>query len=185
MPVRLLAFAASLRRDSRNRKLLALAVADARAAGAEVAVRDFHDFVCPNYDFDLQQRDGIAAAALAWNDALASVDGMLIASPEYNYSLPGTLKNAVDWLSRIKPMPLRDKWLLLLAASTSMVGGIRGLWQLRIPFEGVGTFVYPDMFALAQAQKAFTNEGQLADPLLTERLAKTVAGFVKVVGRQP
>jgi chromate reductase, NAD(P)H dehydrogenase (quinone) len=86
---------------------------------------------------------------------------MIIASPEYNFSIRGTLKNAIDWISRIRPVPLRGKSALLGAASRGTIGGIRGLWQLRILLEGLGVHVYPDMFALETAEEAFLPDGTL------------------------
>ncbi len=83
------------------------------------------------------------------------------------------LKNAIDWLSRAKPMPLRGKRALLLSASPSLVGGNRGLWALRMPLEAIGVHVYPDMFSLASADKA-VQDGALKDP----QLAKLLDGMV-------
>jgi NAD(P)H-dependent FMN reductase len=96
----------------------------------------------------------------------------------YNSSLPGTLKNAIDWVSRMKPMPLRGKHGVLLAASTSLVGGSRGLWALRVPLEGLGVMLLPDMFALAQAPQAFDEHGRLKNSELQERLRKLVHGYL-------
>jgi NAD(P)H-dependent FMN reductase len=178
--MRLLAFAASLRRDSWNKKLLTQAAELARAGGAEVDVADFAEFDMPLYNADLQAAAGIPPGAQALARRVTAADGIMIASPEYNFSLPGTLKNTIDWVSRLKPMPLRGKHGLLLSASTSLVGGIRGLWQLRIPLEGLGVLLYPDMFPLAQAHEAFDPQGTLKDPQLNERLAKIVAGYLGV-----
>src|SRR5690606_9473290 len=110
---------------------------------------------------------------------LEAVDALIIASPEYNYSTPGALKNAIDWVSRYTPTPLRGKHLLLMSASRSLVGGNRGLWATRVPFETLGTFVYPGMFSLAQAHNAFGEGGKLADPALQERLDGLVDAFVE------
>ena len=79
----------------------------------------------------------------------------MIASPEYNASMPGVLKNAIDWTSRHRPQPFHARHALLLSASPSMLGGNRSLWALRVPLEHLGTRVYPDMFSLAQAHTAF------------------------------
>ena len=83
----------------------------------------------------------------------------MISSPEYNASLPGVLKNAVDWVSRFRPQPFNERHGLLLSASPSMVGGNRGLWALRVPFEHLGARIYPDMFSLAQAHQALDDDG--------------------------
>jgi NAD(P)H-dependent FMN reductase len=176
--VRLLAFAASLKRESLNRKLINLAVELAREAQVEVDLADFREFDMPLYDADLQHSAGFPEGAQELARRIEAVDGLMIASPEYNYSLPGTLKNAIDWVSRMKPMPLRGKHGVLLAASTSLVGGSRGLWALRVPLEGLGVMLLPDMFALAQAPQAFDEHGKLKDPELQKRLSKLVHGYL-------
>jgi len=178
--LRLLAFAASLRRESWNRKLLRLAADLAREAGAEVDVAEFREFDMPLYDADLLALSGIPAGAGELARRVGAADGLLLASPEYNFSLPGTLKNAIDWLSRLKPMPLRGKSGLLLSASNGQIGGIRGLWQLRIPLEGLGVLVYPDMYALPWAEKAFDVDGRLTDAERQERLARLVKAYLDV-----
>jgi chromate reductase len=176
--MRLLAFAASLKRASLNRKLIHLAVELAREAQVEVDLADFREFHMPLYDADLQNSAGFPEGVRELARRIEAVDGLMIASPEYNYSLPGTLKNAIDWVSRMKPMPLRGKHGVLLAASTSLVGGSRGLWALRVPLEGLGVMLLPDMFALAQAPQAFDEQGKLKDPELQERLRKLVHGYL-------
>ena len=176
--MRLLAFAASLKRESLNRKLLHLAVELAREAQVEVDLAHFREFDMPLYDADLQNSTSFPEGARELARRIEAVDGLMIASPEYNYSMPGTLKNAIDWVSRMKPMPLRGRHGVLLAASTSLVGGIRGLWALRVPLEGLGVMLLPEMFALAQAPQAFDEHGKLKDPELQERLRKLVHGYL-------
>ncbi len=180
MSLRLLAFAASLRRGSVNRKLLAQAVEIVRADGAEVHVAEFAEFDMPLFNADLQEASGFPAGAEEVARRVRAADGMLIASPEYNFSLPGTLKNAIDWVSRMRPVPFRGKSAFLMAASRGMVGGIRGLWQLRIPLEGLGVVVYPDMFSLPNALEAFAEDGELKDAQATERLGKMVRGYLEL-----
>jgi NAD(P)H-dependent FMN reductase len=179
--LRLLAFAASLRRESWNRKLLGLAVDLAREAGAEVDVAEFREFDMPLYDADLLALSGTPAGASELGRRVGAVEGMLLASPEYNFSLPGTLKNAIDWVSRARPMPLRGKSAFLLSASNGQVGGVRGLWQLRIPLEGLGVLVYPDMYTLPWADKAFGPDGKLIEPERQTRLASMLGGYLAMV----
>lgn len=177
--MRLLAFAASRRKASLNRRLLTIAVAHARAAGAEVDVAEFAELDVPLYDGDLQA-EGMPEAVTRIGARIAAADGLLIATPEYNYSIPGTLKNLIDWMSRLQPMPLRGKHGALLAASGGPIGGIRGLWQARIPLEGLGVTLLPDMFALANAREAFDDQGGLKDPQLARRLEKLVRAYVEM-----
>lgn len=178
--MKLLAFAASLRRGSLNRKLIALAAEAARHAGAEVDLADFREFELPLYDGDLDAASGLPPGGAALRRRLEAADALIIAAPEYNYSIAGPLKNAIDWVSRARPMPWRGKSVLLLSASPSPMGGIRGLWQTRIPLEGCGALVFPDMFALSHADKAFDDAGRLRDPALAERLQRDVTGFVRL-----
>jgi NAD(P)H-dependent FMN reductase len=77
-------------------------------------------------------------------------------------------------------MPWRGKSIFLMSASPSPMGGIRGLWQTRIPLEGCGALVFPDMFALPHANQAFDDAGGLRDPALAERLRRDVVGFVRL-----
>lgn len=179
MSVRLLAVAASLRQASLNRKLLGVAVEVAGRLGASVDVAEFREFEMPLFDGDLQERDGFPAGARELARRVGLADGILLASPEYNYSLPGTLKNAIDWVSRMRPIPFRGKSAFLLATSNGPIGGIRGLWQLRIPLEGVGVFVYPDMFTLPRGTEAFTDTGDLKDEAARQRLETLLAGYLR------
>jgi NAD(P)H-dependent FMN reductase len=152
--MRVLAFAASLRRASLNRELIAGAAEMARSAGAEVDLAEFREFEMPIYDGDLDASAGLPPGAAELKRRLGQADAVMIAAPEYNYSIAGSLKNAIDWVSRARPMPWRGKSVLLMSASPSAMGGIRGLWQLRIPLEGAA-LVFPDMFALPHADRAF------------------------------
>ena len=107
----------------------------------------------------------------------------MISSPEYNYAVPGTLKNALDWSSRYKPSSTAGKHAYLLSASPSLVGGNRGLWSLRQPLEVAGVHVYPGMFSLASAHEAFADDGQLKDQGLQGRLDGELGQFIAHAGR--
>jgi chromate reductase len=178
--MRVLAFAASLRQGSLNQKLMAVAADIARRVGAEVDLADFHDFDMPLYDDDLNAEIGLPPGARELRRRLEWADAVMIAAPEYNYSISGVLKNAIDWVSRARPIPWRGKSVYLMSASPSPMGGIRGLWQTRIPLEGCGSLVFPDMFALSNAHKAFDASGRLQDKVVTERLVREVIGFVRL-----
>ncbi|MBO9539491.1 NAD(P)H-dependent oxidoreductase [bacterium] len=176
--MKLLAFAASLRTPSLNRKLITLVAEMARARGAEVDLVNFHAFDMPLYDGDIEERSGLPAGAVELVKRIAASDGLIIASPEYNYSIPGPLKNAIDWISRAMPVPLEGKSGLLLSASPSVAGGNRGLWALRIPLEALKTIVYPEMFSLASAHEAFDAQGQLKDAANRQRLEGVLEAYL-------
>ena len=162
-PVRFLVFSASLRRGSLNSQLAELAATCISANGGQVDVAAMRDFDAPSYDQDVQHEQGFPPGAEEFRRRLEACQGFVVAAPEYNASMPGALKNAIDWVSRFAPQPFNERHGLLLSASPSMIGGNRGLWALRVPLEHLGARVYPDMFSLAQAHRAFTAEGRLAD----------------------
>jgi len=179
--VRLLVFGASLREGSMNDRLASLAAAVAQEKGATVERATMSDFECPPYDMDVELSAGIPAGAQALHDKLISVDGFMIASPEYNASMSGVLKNTIDWVSRFRPQPINGKQAYLMAASPSMTGGKVGLWALRQPLEHLGARTYPDMFALAQAHHAFNDAGRIADTKLQSWFEMTIECFIDLV----
>lgn len=174
-------FSASLRAESLNTDLARLAVDCIEARGGEVDYASMRAFDAPSYDADEERSQRFPPSAHEFRQCLEACDGFVIASPEYNASMPGVLKNAIDWTSRFRPQPFHERHALLLSASPSMVGGNRGLWALRVPLEHLGTRVYPEMFSLAQAHQAFDEDGQLADEQLRQRFDATIAGFMELV----
>jgi len=175
--LRVLVFAASLRKDSVNATLAQMAARQAALYGAVVDLAAMRDFDAPSYDADSEARGEIPAGALELNRRLTANDAFVIASPEFNGSMPGLLKNAIDWASRFRPQPFHERHGLLMSASPSMVGGNRGLWALRIPLEHLGARVFPDMFSLAAAHKALSGE-TIADPRLQQRFEQNVIAFL-------
>jgi len=180
-PVRILVFSASLRESSLNTRLASLAASVIDAEGAAVDLASMDEFDCPSYDGDAQDHDGFPPGAVELRRRVESCDGFVISSPEYNASLPGVLKNAVDWVSRFRPQPFNERYGLLLSASPSMVGGNRGLWALRVPFEHLGARIYPDMFSLAQAHKALDDDGRIVSEQLRERFRTNITNFLDSV----
>ena len=180
-PIRFLVFSASLRRDSLNTKLADLAATAVEANGGDVTVARMRDFDCPSYDLDVQNEEGFPPGAEEFRRQLEACHGFVVASPEYNASMPGALKNAIDWASRFQPQPFNERHGLLMSASPSMSGGNRGLWALRVPFEHLGSRLYPDMFSLAQAHLAFTAEGRIADEQLQQRFDANISNFMDLV----
>jgi chromate reductase, NAD(P)H dehydrogenase (quinone) len=180
-PIRILVFAASLRADSLNARLAALAAECVRSNGGTADLASMREFEVPAYDGDVEATEGIPIGAERLRRQLDQVDGFIIASPEYNASMPGVLKNLIDWTSRHRPQPFNERHALLLSASPSMGGGNRGLWALRVPLEHLGARVYPDMFSLAQAHLALSPEGQLSDPEMQTRFDSNVVNFMNLV----
>jgi chromate reductase, NAD(P)H dehydrogenase (quinone) len=179
--IRVLVFAASLRRASWNRRLAELAVTVVKEQGGTADQATMADFDCPPYNADVERESGVPPGAERLRECLVAADAFVISSPEYNASMPGYLKNAIDWASRIRPQPFNGRQGMLLSASPSMAGGNRGLWSLRVPLEHLGARVYPDMFSLAQAHEAFDGAGRIASPVLQERFERTIVCFLELV----
>jgi chromate reductase, NAD(P)H dehydrogenase (quinone) len=176
-----LVFSASFRADSLNSQLARLVALAIAAREGEVDLATMQEFDAPSYSGDAETSAGFPPGAYELRRRLEASDAFVIVSPEYNASIPGLLKNAIDWVSRFRPQPFNERVGLLLSASPSMAGGNRGLWSLRIPLEHLGARVYPDMFSLAQAHTAFNAEGGLANARLQQWLEDTVANFMSLV----
>ena len=180
-PVRILVFAASLRSGSLNERLATLASAVTQEKGGQVDRAGLSEFDCPSYDNDLEVGGEIPDGARRLRDRLVGADAFLIVSPEYNNSMPGVLKNIIDWTSRIRPQPFNGRQGMLMSASPSMAGGNRGLWSLRVPLEHLGARMYPDMFSLAQAHQALGEDGRIANDMLQKRFERTIECFLDLV----
>ena len=178
--VKVLVFAASLRAESFNRKLAVLTARLAAEHGAIVDLASMRDFDGPSYNEDMEVSQGIPPGPTELHRRLTEADAYIIASPEYNFSIPGVLKNLIDWTSRFRPQPFDGRHALLVSASPSLAGGNRGLWSLRLPLEHLGSRVFPDMFSLSAAHKAFDGD-DLADLALRARFDKTLQAFLSQV----
>lgn len=180
-PISFLVFSASLRAASINSRLARLAADVIEAHGGTVDFGFMNEFDVPSYDQDVQDSEGFPSGAQALYDRLIKTDAFVIASPEYNASFPGALKNLIDWVSRYRPQPFNARQGMLMSASPSMSGGNRGLWSLRVPLEHLGARIYPDMFSLAQAQQAFDGQGRIANEQLRARFEATIVAFMDLV----
>ncbi|HPF37395.1 MAG TPA: NAD(P)H-dependent oxidoreductase [Phycisphaerae bacterium] len=183
---KILAFAGSLREGSYNKRLVKAAAEGARQAGAEVTFIDLRDFALPNYDGDIEASSGPPDGAIRLKAILKDHDALLIASPEYNSSISGALKNAIDWASRplTKDEPPLDcfagKTAALLAASPGALGGLRGLVHLRSILGNIRVIVLPDQRAVPRAHEAFDAEGRLTDPATREGVETIGAELARV-----
>ncbi|MER2999221.1 NADPH-dependent FMN reductase [Pontibacter populi] len=176
-----LVFSASLRKGSLNTKLAKLAAKIIENHGGTVDFADMAEFDCPTFNQDLEVDNFHPDGAEALRKKILENDAFIISSPEYNGSMPGYLKNVIDWTSRFRPQPFHQHHALLMSASPSMAGGNRGLWALRVPFEHLGTRVYPDMFSLATAHEAFNEDGTLKDTTLAKRFEDNLVAFMNLV----
>ena len=176
MESKILAFAGSSRKESFNKRLLAIAVLGARDAGANVTVIDLADYEMPLFNQDLESEQGIPENALKFKRLLIEHDAFIIASPEYNSAFSPLLKNVIDWASRAESddepplVAYQGKIAAILAASPGALGGLRGLVFLRMLLANIGVTVLPEQQAIPQAFKAFNDD----DSLIDERKHKAV-----------
>lgn len=175
----LLGLCGSLRAGSYNRQLLDAAATD---LPDDVAVHIFDGLAdVPPYNEDAVT----PPAVVALRDAISTADAVLIATPEYNSSLPGQLKNALDWASR--PFPnnaLRDKPVAVMGASTGMFGAVWAQAEVRKVVKAIGAQVLDDELPVGRAHEAFAADGRLIDPDLRTSLANLVKRLVRPTAQQ-
>ena len=180
-PLRLLVFSASMRKDSLNTKLAKLAAQAIEKNGGVADLAGMEEFDCPSFNQDLELSNIHPKGAEEFRKRILANDAFIISSPEYNGSMPGLLKNTIDWVSRFRPQPFNECHALLMSASPSMGGGNKALWSLRMPLEHLGSRVFPDMFSLATAHKALNEQGQIIDEKLAQRFDDNIVSFMNLV----
>jgi chromate reductase len=173
----LLAVSGSLRTGGFNRQLLDVAVAHARSLGAEVDVVDLKALGLPFYDGDVEAR-GLPPPVSELRERLGRAQGLLISSPEYNSSIPGGLKNALDWASRPPGRLFHEKWVAMMGATPGVFGTARMQPHLRQVLSSVGALVLPGQVHLPKAAEAFTPEGKLRDEARQKEVETLVAALV-------
>jgi len=183
IPLRIATLCGSLRRESYNRKLLSLAEDALCRAGVELDRLDLHAFVLPLYDGDIEEEKGLPPEAWTLKARIAAAQGIVIASPEYNGSIPGTLKNAIDWTSRGGSNPWQGKIVGLMGATTGMWGTQRMMPHLRQSFQVLSAHVIPQQVNVRKAGKVWDNSGKLLDDKLPALVEKFVGEFLRVVER--
>lgn len=180
--MQLIGMSGALRRESLNTKLLMEAVRLGAAEGVAIEVLSLNDYPLPLYDGDIEFGPGIPAPAQELGRRLIDADGLLLVSPEYNHSIPGTLKNTIDWVSRIRgPMPFAKLPVQLMSASPSTAGGARGLEHLRRVLDILACKLRDGEFSLPEADKAFDDDGRLKDADAAERVKELVVAFAAEV----
>ena len=185
---KILALAGSTRTESYNKKLARIAAAHARAAGANVTDVDLRDFALPLFDEDLEAAEGLHPNGRRLKDLFMAHDGLLLSSPEYNSSISGVLKNAIDWISRPAKgekdlVAFEGKVVGLLAASPSWRGGLRGLVTVRSILGNIGCIVLPLQVTVPKAHEAFAADGSLVDAKMDATVKKLAAAVVDTAAR--
>jgi len=147
------------------------------------AAPSFENF--PIYNIDRHNASGVPADVTAWCDAIRSADAAVVVSPEYNWSIPGGLKNAIDWASRLKDIPFKDKPVALQSASGGQVGGARMQYHLRMALTTLDAQMFgkPEVFVNFAAQKIDEKTGELTDQAVKDVIKQQLAAFAKFIAR--
>jgi chromate reductase len=141
--------------------------------------------VIPHYNHDDQEASGFPPSVTALADAIRKADGVVIVSPEYNWTIPGTLKNAIDWVSRMKDQPFRDKPVALQSASGALLGGSRMQYHLRQCLTSVDALLFgrPEVIVTFAPQKFDAASGELTDQPTRDVIKLQLAGFATFIAR--
>jgi chromate reductase len=137
----------------------------------------------PHYNADVQTQ-GFPREAEVLGERIRRADGVIIVSPEYNYSIPGVLKNAIDWLSRLPDQPFKEKPLALQSVSTGMLGGARAQYHLRqvMVFVEARVFNRPEVIVASAKGKFDETTGRLVDAATRDMVSRQLAAFKQFVG---
>jgi chromate reductase len=173
----------SLRKGSYNaaltRTLPALAPGGMRLRDAP----SFESF--PLYNFDIQNETGFPREVNVWADAIRRADGLIIVSPEYNWSIPGGLKNAIDWVSRMKDQPFKDKPVALQSAAGGILGGSRMQYHLRQSLTSIDALLFgrPEVIVTFAGQKFDEKTLELKDETAIDMIKLQLSAFEQFIRR--
>lgn len=183
---KILAFSGSLRTGSFNARLIRIAAQAAQEAGAEVMLVNLLDFPLPVLNQDYEAAHGLPENAKKLKALFIGHHGLMIASPEYNSSITGALKNCIDWISRPETrdepplLAYRGKTCALMSASPGALGGLRALVHVRAILGNIGVFVLPGQVCIPTADRLFNADGTLNDPQRTEAVCALARELVEV-----
>ena len=178
----ILAISGALRQGSTNTALLR-AVQTLAPPHMRIEIVTLHGI--PLYDGDNETATGKPQSVVELDRRIVAADGVIIATPEYNFSIPGVLKNAIDWLSR-KSQPLNFKRTGIMGASGGNIGTARVQYHLRQTLQSLGAIVMPkpEIFVTRSAEK-FDETGKLTDGAVKQALVKWLAAFHEWVEKKP
>jgi chromate reductase len=171
----------SLRKGSYNRMVMNLLPGWAPANLKISEAPPFSEF--PLYNADVQNSSGFPAPVHTLADAIRAADGVIFVSPEYNYSIPGGLKNAIDWVSRLPNQPFANKPVMIISAAAGVLGGGRMQYDLRrcMIFLDALTMNKPEVFIGGAMQKFDEKSGQLKDEQAVGFIKQQLAAFAKFI----
>jgi chromate reductase len=185
--MKLLILPGSIRKDSFNLKLAALAAEEARKAGAEVDLVSPDDLrPIPLYNGDLEENEGLPEAVKSLKKRFVAAEGLVLACPEYNSSITPLLKNTLDWVSRTENddepdlVAYKGKVAGLLSASPGALGGMRGLVTVRSMLGNIGVLVVPPQLSVGGAYEAFDDQGGLKSEKHRKSLAAVIGEVIRV-----
>ena len=184
---KILAFAGSLREHSYSKRVVKTAMKGAENAGAEVTYIDLRDYPMPIYNADDHEKDGFHVNAAKLQKLLSEHDGLLICSPEYNGSLSGALKNAIDWTSRqsdeFKMVEVfKGKFAAIMTESPGVFGGLRCLGHLRTVLSIMFVNVLPTEIAVGKVHEMFDGDGvEMRDEKMKKILEDLGASLVDIL----
>jgi len=180
-------FAGSARKNSLNRKLAVALGKRLESMSHSANVKSLADYEMPLYHGDLEAENGLPEKTSAMKAAMSEADAIIMVSPEYNGSIPGPLKNAIDWISRPDKAfsgehPFANRHYALLSASPGYFGGIRMQTHLRDVLCQLGANVYGKSMAIPSAGNLFAEDGSLTDEKTMEKIDGLLEGFVEFAG---
>lgn len=173
----------SLRKGSYNAALVRALPALSPAGMTLTAAPPFTDF--PYYDYDEQAARGFPAPVKTLADAIRAADGVIIVSPEYNWTIPGALKNAIDWVSRMPDQPFLGKPVAIQSCSTGVLGGSRMQYHMRMSLTSLNAFLFgtPEILITFAHTKFDQETLELIDEATRSMVAKQLEGFAKFILR--
>jgi len=171
----------SLRKGSYNRMVMNALAGLAPAALSFAEAPPFSEF--PLYNADVETSSGFPAAVQKLAEAVRAADGVIIVTPEYNFSIPGALKNAIDWVSRVPNQPFTGKPVAIQSAAAGPLGGGRMQYSLRqvLLFLNATTFGRPEIFIGNCSTRIDAKTGQITDPQTVELIRQQLTAFAKFV----
>lgn len=181
-PLRFVTLVGSLRRDSYS-AAIARTLAELAPAGVTIEpLGSIGDM--PHYNADIQEQ-GFPASVIAMAEAIRAADGVIIVTPEYNYSIPGVLKNALDWLSRVAPPPFAGKAVAIQSLSPGLLGGARVQYHLRQVFVFLDAIVLnkPEVMVGQVASKLSGNPAMLTETATRDFISTQIAALVALTRR--
>jgi chromate reductase len=183
MATNVLMICGSLRKGSFNRALMNALPPLAPRDMVLTESPSFRGF--PHYDADLQASAGFPPDVMALTNAIRAADGVIFITPEYNFTIPGALKNAIDWVSRASDQPFKDKPVAIQSATGGPLGGARMQYHMRMAMTFLNAFIFgtPEIF-VGLAQTKFDEKTlELKDEPTKKILAQQLAAFAKFIER--